>query len=634
MSALLERLHTEFDYKIETAQFKFTSEQISTLIKRMLKLYELDGTAAPNLSLSKTISNLKSILYCRYRKGAMEDWTTTLVTTVRDSDVLQHALFKELVHYRDLEYAAVLYQHVQPKLNILPEELQQYIASTILPSVSKEEEVTSENTDQEEEVQASQPDTTTSKNVIREGILPTDPVVSNGYVGLPPNVSIFDVDSPTSLRVCKDVLSSASVIGFDSEWQALLDPTKASPVALVQLSTHNTAFLLDISRILEFCSDDLLTEFVEDVFTEDVVLVGYSLHQDFTKLSETCQVMGTKIRTHKNVVDLAIAHKHHTRAERIRRSHEIRELVREGKPLPQSDSVSRTTGLARLCEMMFSYPLDKTYQISDWTRRPLFPDQRIYAALDAFILLPLYYKLTQTFHPTPLLDLTVNVSEIPEECKVVASYMPASSQPTPSYMLRVIVDVPCQGLGKKLRHLGVDCVILEDTQSIDDAAKISLAEGRIILSRDGNCDKLVKLTDPGRVYKVVGKNATTQLAEVRKHFNLVVEEEDLFSRCAICNCPYFLTMEPEQAKALKAAQGACNSSTVEQMYDVYDRRKNFVETISVTSDGMTQYGVKLQLHKVKISKFSETKTFWGCYDCGKMYWEGCHLQNFKEKHNL
>ena len=542
--------------------------------------------------------------------------------------------------YGDLEYAAVLYQQLKPDLNLLDPKLQKLIVhkkSSQPAEGSSRQAVVPDNVSAQEKVDDSASTTEspqlTPDDQVKTEIIPKDPVSENGFAALPAGVSIFDVASVASLKVCQDVLSSAEVIGYDSEWRALLDPTKPSPVALVQLATHDTCFLLDVSAVLECCSDAVLCEFADAVFSDSVTVVGYALGQDITKLTETNPILGGKFSNHSRTVDLSIAHKHLTKSERLKRSQLIREFIREGKPLPNSDNVSKETGLARLCEMLFSCPLNKTYQVSDWSRRPLLPDQRIYAALDAYILLPLFYNLQQHFHPTPLQELTLVVAEIAEEYKHV-SYIAAYSHPTPVNLLRVVVDTPCQGLGKKLRHIGIDCVILEDKQTVDDAAKISLTQGRIILSRDGNCEKLRKLTDPGRVFKVEGKNATDQLAEIRQHFNLVVKEEDLFSRCAICNSPYFLKVDPEKAKALKLAQEVYNSSTVEEQYEVYDRRVTRVETISVTTDGLTQYGVRLQLDKVKIDKFSETKTFWGCYDCGKMYWDGCHIKNFKDKHNL
>ena len=625
----------------------------------MLKVHHLDASDAPNLSLTKTVSNLKSLLYCKYKKGYNEDWTSTLVSTVQSNDMLVKVLFKELASYEDLEYAAVLYQKLnRPHVNLLPVRLQEYIASTTFPveissgsvcDVSSEAAGSSSTdtvvmatppcpvtmTSPPVAMTTPHPVTMTSASHLNtlNQVLPKDPGLDNGFVCLPSGVSIFEVASVSSLLVCQDVLSSAGVIGFDSEWRALLDPTKPCPVALIQLATHSSCFLLDVSRILQCCSDAVLVDFVDAVFGDSVTVVGYSLGQDIIKLKETSHILGNKLGSHNGVVDLSVAHKHLTRVERLQRSQLIRELVSEGKPLPDSDNVSKETGLARLCQMIFTCPLDKTYQVSDWSRRPLLPEQRSYAALDAYILLPLFYKLQDKFHPVPLKELTVTVEQVPREFQN-SSYIPAYSQPTAVHLLRVVVDTPCQGLGKKLRHLGIDCVILEDSQTVDDAAKVSLSQGRIILSRDGNCEKLRKLTDPGRVYKVLGKSATDQLAEIRQHFNLVVTEGDLFSRCAICNCSFFVKIKPEQASTLKSAQEVCNSSTVEEQYEVFDRRMSCVETISVTTDGKTQYGVRLQLDKVNINKFSETKTFWGCYDCGKMYWDGCHIKNFKEKHNL
>ena len=46
-----------------------------------------------------------------------------------------------------------------------------------------------------------------------------------------------------------------------------------------------------------------------------------------------------------------------------------------------------------------------------------------------------------------------------------------SDTPSAASELRVVVDVPLQGLGKKLRHIGVDCRVLEDGQDVDDAVR-------------------------------------------------------------------------------------------------------------------------------------------------------------------
>eukprot|EP00964_Phaeocystis_antarctica_P146133 scaffold112337_cov69-Phaeocystis_antarctica.AAC.7 len=43
-----------------------------------------------------------------------------------------------------------------------------------------------------------------------------------------------------------------------------------------------------------------------------------------------------------------------------------------------------------LCEQMLGAPLDKRMQLSNWARRPLVPQQRAYAALDAHCLVLLH----------------------------------------------------------------------------------------------------------------------------------------------------------------------------------------------------------------------------------------------------
>lgn len=55
----------------------------------------------------------------------------------------------------------------------------------------------------------------------------------------------------------------------------------------------------------------------------------------------------------------------------------------------------RSFSLASVCEHLFGLKLDKTYQQSDWRRRPLSREQLDYAALDAQIALQVFQELTQ-----------------------------------------------------------------------------------------------------------------------------------------------------------------------------------------------------------------------------------------------
>ena len=57
---------------------------------------------------------------------------------------------------------------------------------------------------------------------------------------------------------------------------------------------------------------------------------------------------------------------------------------------PAKKSGSGSLGLSTLCEQMLGAPLDKRMQLSNWARRPLVPQQRAYAALDAHCLVLLH----------------------------------------------------------------------------------------------------------------------------------------------------------------------------------------------------------------------------------------------------
>lgn len=68
--------------------------------------------------------------------------------------------------------------------------------------------------------------------------------------------------------------------------------------------------------------------------------------------------------------------------------------------------------LAALTEHLFGLPLDKTFQRSNWRRRPLTRAQIEYAALDARMALLLYDELSRMLAEEGRLELALRVSEL------------------------------------------------------------------------------------------------------------------------------------------------------------------------------------------------------------------------------
>ena len=177
----------------------------------------------------------------------------------------------------------------------------------------------------------------------------------------------------------------------------------------------------------------------------------------------------------------------------------------------------------------------------------------------------------------------------------------------------------------------MDTVILESEQSLEQAAALSRKDSRVILSRDNNARRLTKLTGPGRVYSVTSLgDARAQKTEIVKYFNLVVSAEDYFSRCSSCNCSMFVKLAADGARAIKHNQESCanNSSGPDEAaltdsgvfgeFKVHERRLSCVGKVIVSTCGVLETGVRLQLDRVKDNKLKLSQVLWGCCDFGRV----------------
>ena len=263
-------------------------------------------------------------------------------------------------------------------------------------------------------------------------------------------------------------------------------------------------------------------------------------------------------------------------------------------------------GLGGLVKSLFDVGLDKTYQISDWSKRPLRPQQLVYAAIDAYVCVAVFSKLEDLaeehnrqvnfskwvevfvkhknklpkgykFQAKKEVCRSINLftryprwrvghswalflqdktdeeaAKSEKKAKLPAVFLPsrplnATSISPPE--LRVVCDTMLQGLCKKLRLRGVDAVALESYEYFENCAKVAVQDKRMILTRGSHARKLQTMVEKqGYCYSVRSDQLDAQLEEVFWYFNVDQDDKYLFSRCQACNGDKYATLTSYQVK--------------------------------------------------------------------------------------
>lgn len=166
--------------------------------------------------------------------------------------------------------------------------------------------------------------------------------------------SIFLVDSEEKAAEAAEILSKEKILGFDTETKPSFKRGQTNNVALLQLSTHSSTFLIRLNQIG-------LPEQIKSILENERILkIGVSIHDDFHNLNKLYHLIPAGfIDLQSFVKDFGIA----------------------------------DNSLARIYAILFGLRISKGQRLTNWEADELTAHQQAYAALDALACIDIYEHL-------------------------------------------------------------------------------------------------------------------------------------------------------------------------------------------------------------------------------------------------
>ncbi|XP_068508828.1 exonuclease mut-7 homolog isoform X2 [Syngnathus scovelli] len=625
---------------------------------RLAEKFNIDQGLCPNALRKRRQDTLRYLMFKRFVDNSMteENWSDHVQTVVADDLELQILLVEMLLKYCGREKAA------QWSLRYsLPRHRLPFVVWNTQQSLSPELQHPSDSTQSEEWT-------------------PSEAHCQKFYQVPLAKEKVKHVETLEALQNCRETLfKKGSVVGVDMEWQPTFGCGSTQHVALIQLATFDTVFLLDL------CANGLRQHpetilFMRSFFSEQNVLkVGYGMAGDLRCLKCTWPQFVEEPLKIEGMLDLLNVHRK-IQCGKVSGAQRGPKEVLVGENSPEK-------GLSLLVQQVLGKALDKTEQMSNWTKRPLRVSQIRYAVTDAYCLLDVYSVLSAkpaSFGlPRDLRSITVtqpeknghakqkekknkkmNQNSNKEECQgaqwvsppcsdtekgLLCGKEPPEDSPPASLapqQLRVVCDNMLQGLGRYLRCLGVDVVILENTDDHRVAAKIAQAEYRVILTCGQPYQTLRSQVGEGRCLSLdCSEKAKDQAVRVLKHFNVRPTPCDVFSRCQACNSDQYVALpRQDMIRMLKQkgfVQATDTSLTPPEEEPLHLELPRYgpqckwaslsdLDPVALNFPG----GAPIQLHTVPPTLVPKVPHYFVCTRCGKVFWEGSHFDRvvsmFKE----
>ncbi|XP_068608966.1 exonuclease mut-7 homolog [Brachionichthys hirsutus] len=627
---------------------KFLTKQVF----RLMEKFNIDQGLCPNALHKRRLDTLRFLMYARFVERSMteENWRDHVQSVVADDLELQIHLVNMLVKYCSLVTTAqwsARYNIPRYRLPFGVWDRQQSLPPHLLQIPASDSALTEWT--------------------------PSPSHCEKFYQVPLARDKVHFVDTLEALQRCESiVLKDEAVVGVDMEWQPTFGCNSSQRVALIQLAVLNQVFLLDLCAN-EFCYHPETIRFIRSLFSrKNVLKLGYGMSGDNKCVLATWHQFIEEPLKLEGTFDLLNVH------QKMQRSKIKRPQDRPKGVLVGEDSAEK--GLSLLVQQVLGKPLDKSEQMSNWERRPLRGSQIRYAVADAYCLLDVYsvlsrdsarFGLPANLHSIAKSHLENNGDEkkkdnqaaqmdqaqVKEECQRAqrVSYPRSDTEkgllcgekpsedapPLAPQQLRVVCDSMLQGLGRYLRCLGVDVLMLESTDDHRVAAKLAQAEGRVILTCGQPFQSLRSQVGEGRCLSLdCSEKARDQAVQVLRHFNVQPTPNDIFSRCQACNSNEYTVVPKKEMATMLEQKGFL------QDWDNSDHTQQDEEmTHSVTSD-LPRYalqcqwaplsgldpdtltfpgGAPIQLHTVPPGLLTKITFFYVCTRCGKVFWEGSHF---------
>ncbi|XP_054157001.1 exonuclease mut-7 homolog [Oppia nitens] len=585
----LDKCYVDRNYALEIAdQIKGTRYEkleqraIQKLVTRLLKHYQIDDSACPNIVGQQHSRQLRYLLHRRFIENGFSDgsWNEIITKTVADNPRLQEELVIEIVNY-SIDESYKWAQEFNIPIDKRPTCIQNMTESQLTPKMS--------NANQWDDWGETPVNNNNNYYQLKLSII-TDVV----WVNSDQKFDIF----------INRIAENYSVIGIDGEWPPLLNPNSSTTekLSLLQIAAQDCCHIIDVMKLRD---SQCWTQFTERILnSKSIIKLGYGIQHDLTQIRQSLPT--NAVYSPVNVLDLS----------------KFFEFVLSEFPNIIDDSViadcrqkKDLKGLSKTVFILLGKPLDKSEQFSDWSRRPLREEQIEYAALDAFCLIEIFDRFRQLFSENSL-----NFDEFvgnflsgklqKRHNKRKTSDDSADKQldfDCPSVNVKdfkCVCDTMLQGLGRYLRICGADILIAETNDDHHKSARLALDQGRLLLTCGAPYDYFRSRLPAGKCYRVPnGINAFEQLEIVLNKFNVRVTEPDLFTRCPKCNCNDFQVL---------------TSSQMSRLYENRDSAK-------------TKSGVDVKFEGFHSNIFSKVNEFLMCPTCGQVFWDGCHQTRWKDK---